>query len=311
MGCLLQPRPILYVVLPYFNFCGFKRRKELFIKFVDWLKWRCGIRVVVSEAIGPAPLPCLPVWRHLKLPTLNRLWLKENLINVAIGQLPADWKYVAWIDADLTFLNANWITDTIKALGKADVVQMWQTAVNFGPNCEAIKIDKSFAYMFKASGTPWVPNDKYGFWHPGYAWACTKQAWTQMDGLIDWAILGSGDRHMAMAWAGRALQSAPGNIHPNYKALLEEYQKMCQGLRISWVPGTILHHWHGSFENRRYRERWEILIKNNFDPFKDIRMTEHGHVALTRSGLRLVTQLDEYFLGRKEDDVVCPRAPAK
>ena len=311
MGCLLQPRPILYVVLPYFNFCGFKRRKELFIKFVDWLKWRCGIRVIVSEALGPAPLSCLPVWRHLKFPTLNRIWLKENLINVAIGQLPADWKYVAWIDADLTFLNANWITDTIKALGKADVVQMWQTAVNFGPNCEALKIDKSFAYMFKASGTPWVPNDKYGFWHPGYAWACTKQAWNQMDGLIDWAILGSGDRHMAMAWAGRALQSAPGNIHPNYKALLEEYQKMCQGLRISWVPGTILHHWHGSLENRRYRERWEILTKNNFDPFKDIRMTDEGHVALTRSGLRLVGQLDEYFMGRKEDDVVCPRAPAK
>jgi len=299
--CLFRPRPVLYVVLPYFNFCGFKRRRELFIKFVEWLKWRCGIRVVVSEALGPCPLPCLPVWRHLKFPTQNRVWLKENLINVAIGQLPEDWQYVAWIDADLTFLNANWVRDTIKALGKADVVQMWQTAVNFGPNCEALKIDKSFAYMHKASGTPWVPNDKYGFWHPGYAWACTKQAWHQMDGLIDWAILGSGDRHMAMAWAGRVLQSAPGNIHPNYKSLLEEYQKMCMGLRISWVPGTILHHWHGSFENRRYKERWEILTKNNFDPFKDIRMTTDGHVALTRSGLRLIRELDEYFIGRRED----------
>jgi hypothetical protein len=290
------------VVLPYFNFCGFKRRRELFIKFVDWLKWRCGIRVVVSEAIGPCPLPCLPVWRHLKFPTQNRVWLKENLINLAVNQLPADWQYVAWVDADLTFLNANWVRDTIKALGtSADVVQMWQTAVNFGPNCEALKIDKSFAYMHKASGTPWVPNDRYGHWHPGYAWACTKQAWTQMDGLIDWAILGSGDRHMAMALAGRALQSAPGNIHTNYKALLEEYQRMCTGLRISWVPGTILHHWHGSFENRRYKERWEILTRNKFDPFKDVRMTSDGQVALTRPGLRLVRELDEYFLGRKED----------
>lgn len=301
--CLFKPRPILYVVLPYFNFCGFKRRRELFIKFVDWLKWRCGIRVVVSEAVGPCPLPCrLPVWRHLKFPTQNRVWLKENLINLAVNQLPADWQYVAWVDADLTFLNANWVRDTIKALGtSADVVQMWQTAVNFGPNCEALKIDKSFAYMHKASGTPWVPNDRYGHWHPGYAWACTKQAWTQMDGLIDWAILGSGDRHMAMALAGRALQSAPGNIHPNYKALLEEYQRMCTGLRISWVPGTILHHWHGSFENRRYKERWEILTRNKFDPFKDVRMTSEGQVALTRPGLRLVRELDEYFLGRKED----------
>lgn len=311
MGCLLQPKPVLYVVLPYFNFCGFKRRRELFIKFVDWLKWRCGIRVVVSEALGPTPLPCLPVWRHIKFPAGPRVWLKENLVNLAIGQLPKDWQYVAWIDADLTFLNANWVTDTIKALGKADVVQMWQTAVNFGPNCEAMKIDKSFAYMYKASGTPWVPTDKYGHWHPGYAWACTKQAWEQMGGLIDWAILGSGDRHMAMAWAGLALQSAPGNIHKNYKTLLEEYQKSCTGLRISWVPGTILHHWHGSMANRRYKERWEILTKNNFDPFKDIHMTDEGHVTLTRAGLRLVRDIDEYFLGRREDDVVCTTAGPK
>lgn len=301
MGCFLKPKPVLYVILPYFNFCGFKRRKELFIKFVDWLKWRCGIRVIVSEVLGPEPLPCLPVWRHIKFPVTSRVWVKENLVNLAVKHLPDDWQYMAWIDADLTFLNGNWVTDTIKALGRADVVQMWQTAVNFGPNCEALKIDKSFAYMYKASGTPWVPNDRYGFWHPGYAWACTRQAFEQMGGLIDWAILGSGDRHMAMALTGRVLQSGPGTIHANYKKLLEEYQKACEGLRVSWVPGTILHHWHGSLENRRYRERWEILIKNNFDPLKDITFSAEGRVALTRSGLRLVKDLDEYFLGRRED----------
>jgi hypothetical protein len=84
---------------------------------------------------------------------------------------------------------------------------------------------------------------------------------------------------------------------------LEEYQKLCEGLRLSWVPGTILHHWHGSLANRRYRERWEILTKNKFDPLNDIVIND-GHVMLTRSGLRLIEDLDGYFLGRKEDDVV-------
>ena len=259
--------------------------------------------MVVSEAVGPAPLPAgMPVWRHLKFPTRDRVWLKENLVNVAVAELPRDWKYVAWIDADVTFLNSNWVVDTMKELKKADVVQMWHTAVNFGPNCEALKIDKSFAYMLKGSRTPWTQSDRYGHWHPGYAWACTRGAWGRMGGLVDWAILGSGDRHVAMALAGRALQSAPGNIHQNYKTLLEEYQKSCKGLSVSWVPGTIIHHWHGSFVNRRYRERWEILTRNNFDPVKDLRMTVDGHMALTRSGLRLVSQLDEYFLGRQEDE---------
>ncbi len=299
--CLFKPRPVLYVVLPYFNFCGFKRRRELFIKFVQRIILKCGIKIVVSEMEGQAPLPHLPVWRHFKFQAKNHIWVKENLINLAVNQLPPDWKYVAWIDADLTFLNESWIRDTIKALDEADIVQMWRTAVNLGPAGEALKIDKSFAYMAKASGTPWVPNDKYGFWHPGYAWACTHHAWDKLTGLLDWAILGSGDRHLAMALMGRALQSAPGNVHQNYKNLLKEYQNLCTDLKLSWVPGTILHHWHGSLENRRYRERWEILTKNNFDPFKDITIDEMGRVVLTRSGLRLVGELDEYFLGRRED----------
>lgn len=302
-GCFFQSRPVLYVILPYFNFCGFKKRRELFVKFVDRIKFKCEIRLVVSELMGPAPLPCMHVWRHLKFPTKNHVWVKENLINLAVNQLPNDWQYVAWIDADLTFLSPNWARDTIRALGRSDVVQMWQTAVNLGPTGEALKIDKSYGYMHGGSGTPWVPNDRYGFWHPGYAWACTRQAWERMTGLMDWAILGSGDRHLAMALTGRALHSAPGTVHPNYKKLLEEFQKLCAGLTLSWVPGTIVHHWHGSFVNRRYRERWDILTKNNFDPLKDLQF-EDGRLSLTRSGLRLVGELDEYFLGRREDDVV-------
>ena len=192
----------LYVVLPYFNFAGFKRRRDLFIQFVERYAKTPGLRLVVSEALGPAPLPRLPVWAHMKFQTDSHVWIKENLINTAVKTLPSDWKYVAWIDADLEFLNKNWVRDTIKELQDADVVQMWHTAVNLGPHEEALKIDKSFAYMFVGSGTPWTQTDKYGFWHPGYAWACTRHAFTKMGGLPDWAILGSGDRHLAMSLAG-------------------------------------------------------------------------------------------------------------
>ena len=162
-------------------------------------------------------------------------------------------------------------------------------------------MDTSFAYMFISSGTPWVPTDKYGFWHPGYAWACTRKAYDQMGGLVDWAILGSGDRHMAMALAGLAAKSCPGNIHPNYMVLLDDFQKKLKNFKTSYVDGTIVHHWHGSFANRRYKERWEILTKNQFDPFVDIGMEADGTVRLTKDGKRFEALLDEYFIGRKED----------
>jgi hypothetical protein len=294
------PPDVLYVVLPYFNYCGFKRRQELFIKFVHEIQNVKGVRIVVSELVGPAPLPKLPVWKHVKNRSDTPVWMKEKLINVGIKNLPEDWKYVAWIDADITFLNPDWVQDTIDALQTNDIVQMFRTAVNLGPNNEAIKIDKGFGYMHADSGTPYVKTDKYGYWHPGYAWACTRKAFRKMgSSLLDWAILGSGDRHMAMAWIGRVLDSCPGTIHRNYKIMLMEYQHNCQKFKLSYVPGTILHHWHGRFEDRKYRERWDVLVKHAFDPITDVTMS----LRLTPAGKRMEKDLKAYFEGRREDFV--------
>ena len=304
MACLRRsPQEPLYVILPYFNFCGFKRRRNLFIEFVKQIQGTKGIRVVVSEALGPNPLPNMGTFDNFGFETDSPVWLKENLINMAIRRLPKGWKYVAWIDADITFLNQNWVRETLAELESYDIVQLFQTCVNLGPKSEALKIDKSFGYMHRDSGTPYVVSARYGFWHPGYAWACTRKAWLQMDGLIDWAILGSGDRHMCLAWIGRVKDSAPGNIHPNYRAWLEEYECMCRGLEVSYVEGTILHHWHGRLEDRKYRERWDILTKNKFDPLTDIGQTDSGLVQLSNSGRRLEKELLEYFVGRREDNV--------
>ena len=140
MWCRPTPDP-LYVVLPYFNFCGFRRRRQLFIEFVNRIRKTPGIRIIISEAMGQAPLPDLPVWRHVTTETPHPIWIKENLVNVIISDLPENWKYLSWIDADLTFLNRNWVQDTISELQTYDIVQLFQTAVNLGPHGESLKID--------------------------------------------------------------------------------------------------------------------------------------------------------------------------
>lgn len=300
MGCFGRSEP-LYVILPYFNFCGFKRRLDLFEAFVQSVQFNKQIKVVIVEAKGQAPLGDLPVWRHVRVDVTSPLWIKENLVNIGVRHLPGNWKYMAWIDADIEFRNGKWAQDTIDALGTHDIVHMFRTCVNLGPEGESLKIDKSFGYMHAASGTPYTKTDRYGFWHPGYAWACTRRAYIQMRGLVDWAILGSGDRHMALAWIGRALDSAPGTIHPNYMTLLKEYQMSCRGLTVSYIEGTILHFWHGSFKNRKYRERWDILTKAQFDPLNDVGTTHAGVVQLSTEGARLEPDLRAYFAGRLED----------
>jgi hypothetical protein len=289
----------LYVILPYFNFCGFKKREKLFLEFIDRLS-KYKVKIVVVSAGG---LPhCLPVFKHIEVQYKHKIWVKENLVNIAARRLPRDWKYMAWVDADITFLNENWVQDTLEELQVHDIVQLFQTAVNLGPSNEAMKIDKSFGYMYMKSGTTYSQSDKYGFWHPGYAWACTKKAYQQMGGLLDWAILGSGDRHMALAWIGKVECSAPGNIDPNYKLLLRRYEDSCRNLTVSYIPGTILHHWHGSLVNRRYRERWDILTKGEYEPPSDADYTKDGLIYLTEKGTRLAHDIYKYFRERKEDD---------
>ena len=288
----------LYVIIPYFNFCSFKSRRRLFIEFVERNKH---LKLVAIEVLGSNPLPMLPVWKHIRVKNNSVMWLKENLINVAVSHLPKNWKTVAWVDADIVFLNRNWVNDTKESLEFYDVVQLFQSAVNLGPRGETIKVDKSFGYMHSRSGTPYTSGDKYGFWHPGYAWACTRSAWKQMGGLIDWAILGSADRHMALAWIGKSEESRPGNASENYKKMVYEFEQGCKGFRLGNIDGTILHEWHGSLQNRKYKERWSILTDNYFDPVDDIGLTKDGVMQLTSKGRRLEKDLKDYFIGRKED----------
>lgn len=309
----ISPAAFLYVILPYFNYCGFQRRRQLFDEFIARITQEPLVRVVVVEAVlktpGDAPNavalpPQTGIFAHYRYTTEHPIWIKESLINLAVSRLPPEWRYMAWIDADITFLKDSWVADTIAALQFYDIVQMFWKCENLGPDGVPMKIDRSFGYMYRESGKAYNPKGKYGFWHPGFAWAMTRVAYNRIGGLLDFAILGSADRHMALAWIGYGPGSAPGNIHPNYTAAIRAFQERCRGLMLGYLPIIIQHHFHGSLANRRYVERWEILTKNAYNPVEDIRKNEVGLVQLTESGRRLVPNLAEYFIGRCEDSAL-------
>jgi hypothetical protein len=298
----------LYVILPYFNYCQCKSRYNLFIDFIERYNNLPGIRLCIIEARLNGTDYKLPtnfknIYKSIGITLSAPLWIKESLINLAIKHLPKKWKYVAWIDADITFLNTNWVSDTILKLQTADIVQIFQTCVNMGPSNEAFKIDKSFCFMNKTSKNEWRKDAKYGFWHSGYAWACTRKAYEAIDGLIDFGILGAGDHHMSLAFIGKVDCSHPDTIHQNYKNCLLEFQAKClkNKLQLDYVPGTIIHHWHGRLEDRKYKERWTILTKNQYDPLTDIYYTNCGFIQYTDKGKRLIKEISQYFNDRNED----------
>jgi hypothetical protein len=73
------------------------------------------------------------------------------------------------------------------------------------------------------------------------------------------------------------------------------------GRDIGFVPGTVLHYYHGSKSLRRYTERWDVIVDNDFDPTRDVAYDRHGVLQWTTGKRRLIDQSRDYFRERQED----------
>ena len=116
----------LDVILVVSNTRMYESRYRLFKHVLKEVSEQPHVRVTVCEmAYGERPFVIAEHKheRHLLLRSSDELWHKENLINLAIKTLPEDWKYVCWMDADLTFTKKNWAKEIIEQLqiGRAHV----------------------------------------------------------------------------------------------------------------------------------------------------------------------------------------------
>ena len=241
--------------------------------------------------------------RHLQLRARDELWHKENLINLGVQNLPESWRYVAWIDADVQFVRPDWPAEIVHQLQHYKVIQCFQDALDLGPTGEVVQQHRGFAWSY-ATGRP--EGKGYYHWHPGYAWAMRRQTWDDLGGLIDGAVLGAADHHMAWALLDRVIERSPPQITPGYKRMLETWQDRARvHVRgdLGYMPGTILHSWHGKKRDRRYGERWQILHDHKFDPDFDLQRDWQGVLQLSHAGERMRNSLRGYFRARHEDSI--------
>jgi hypothetical protein len=240
---------------------------------------------------------------HLQLTVDVPLWHKENMVNLAVKYLlPENYRAFAWIDADIEFESSTWAMDTLKILnGCKDIVQLFSHCVDMDREKGTLNIFNSFGYCYGK-------NKKYtsrgiDYWHPGYAWAITRKAYEKMGGLYDKGVLGSCYNIMAMAIINQCVHMMHDQYHPDYNHSMYECQEKMKRLRLGYVPGVVRHHYHGSKKNRKYRERWEVLIKHQYSPV--------AHVSYDVMGVLIPTakftdafryDILDYFVERKEDD---------
>ncbi len=300
----------LHVITVISNPVRYKSRYHLYEKFKNYATCHGATLWTVEIAFGDRPFEVTQAGNpfHLQLRTFDELWHKENMINLMIQRLPLDWEYVAWVDADIIFNRPDWIEETVQQLQHYMVVQMFSHAVDLDPNYNIIKTHTGFVWSYFENQCK-IPKGhgykKYGLWHPGFAWACRREAFDTMSGLIDFAILGAGDRHMATAFLGVVEDSVPLNISEGYMDELKTWEKNAKKLRkdLGYVPGTISHFWHGKKKDRRYTERWKILIHNKYDPDYDIQEDWQGLLVLAGNKPKLRDQIRDYFRQRNEDSI--------
>lgn len=240
----------LHVVCVISNPCYYEKRYKLAIDFIERMQSEKNISLYICELLYDNQKEYMVTNsenpNHLQIQTNHVLWHKENLINVSIRKLlPKNWKAVAWIDADVEFDSPHWAMDTLKLLnGNYDILQLFTHAVDMDSNENTMSVFQGFGYKYSLQ-RPYMKNGA-DYWHPGYAWACTRNAYEKMGGLYEHSILGSGDHNISYCLLGEGRLSLHPNVSEEYKKSIEKYEMNLKQLRLGYVPGVIRHYYHGS-----------------------------------------------------------------
>lgn len=295
----------LHVITVLSNPCQYARRYILAREFISRMEREDNIILYVVElAYGKDEFYVTDKKnkRHLQLRGDVPLWHKENMINLGVERLlPASWKAFAWIDADVEFENTTWASDALKVLnGSRDVIQLFSHAIDMDKGKNAMSIFPSFGFQL-SKGV------KYGgtginMWHPGFAWACSRKAYERMGGLYEKGILGAGDHAMSFAFIGNCEGSCNPRATDDYKQTLYHFEKKCAGVRLGYIPGVIRHYFHGSKKNRKYSERWNILINNAYSPQRHITKKDGLLVPTPECPKAMLEEILTYFHERNEDE---------
>lgn len=254
---------------------------------------------------------------HLQLrcddePWRYECWLKECALNALLrARVPITAKYIAWIDTDVHFTRTDWCQETLHLLQQYQFLQMFSHTLDLGPNSEPL--GQTEGMVFKRIQNPAEPVQGYyyyyggkkGLWvHPGFAWAARRDALNRVGGLIDWAILGSGDWLMGAALFGQVDKALGGNYTPTYRRWAVGWENRAEKYiqhNVGYVPGLIVHRFHGRKKDRNYDTRWRLLVDTMFNPEEDLTRDAQGLWRLTDRSIELRDGLRRFASLRNED----------
>lgn len=298
----------LAVTCCYFNPCGYKKKHSNFIKFYKSLSKQVS-RIQVVELVYGKSQPELPKEVNAMIVRSEGvLWHKENLLNLGIDILLCEgYKYIAWLDADVLFLDPSWAFDASICLENYNLCQLFASSESFNHGGEKFYRSGCVRYWLE-SGNILPIEESYSM---GYGWAARSDVLSEC-GLYENSIMGGGD---SLMWLASFSESH--NIHklmqnhPIYKFdLLEYYLDFIKwsevwgkliSSNISCTFNPIISLSHGNFKNRRYAERYKPLLELNYNPTLDLYHNDLG--VLQSQNRKMYETTLSYLHSRNEDEL--------
>ena len=302
------------IISCYYNTEKNPYRLDAFRKFYDSIKHLN--HYIVECVIGDAE-PELPVEPGIHIVrTQDVLWHKEALLNNIVADLPKEYKYVFWVDADIIFTNQNWMKEAVEKLQINSLVQLFEYCVHLDQgedspsfNMETAKSlasvpDKRNPAVWKSFASNWAQEkpeaksenyDVHG--HVGFAWGA-RRAVLDLCPLYDKALVGGADHIIAHAAVGQIPCSCITNSFTADIDAVNEWSKdfyqTVKG-RLNYVSGDVYHIWHGDVAKREYLKR----IKEFTPMAKTITEKDENGLYTTNDPTAKVYVKD--YLSRRED----------
>jgi hypothetical protein len=297
----------LYLIIPYYNyFNNFYRQKNLQIFLKRYSKVN-NLKIILVEGIFEKQNPLQDysniAWKHIKYNIPQKIWVKENLINLIIqNHLTKNAEYISWIDGDILFMDNDWVNQIILSLKQYDIIQIFNHAADLKKDnlvCfnkeDLIKTHNS--YLFN------LINKKLENGHTGFGWAINRKFYDKIKKLWDYNIIGSGDSITARS-AGQSLseerifkKNSLNLIYSlKYAQEIYDYYNQFKDAKINYLNSSIVHLWHGDWDSKKYLSRHEILKKYNFDTsFLDY--NPDGVIYIKNTDI--IKDIEDYFINRE------------
>lgn len=268
-----------------------------------------------------------------KIHSSSLLWHKESLINKMVAELPPEFKYVFWVDADVLFTNQNWLVEGVEQLkGTAKIIQPFEycvhlernqvkprfnmidakAAVNVAHHNERQqKIDPKLRRVWRSFcsnvynqsrdiSAPHADSENYDeHGHVGFAWGARREV-LEACPLYDHALVGGADHIIAHAAAGHIPHKCITKSFSDDIDEINEWSKRFRQILLNGTPGELAPEPLISFVSGDLYHLWhgDIASRQYLKRIKEFTLESKNIKNRDKNGLHTVAKGKDKYVRR-------------